>query len=496
MAFQGFLRQSQVVDVLIGPFVDDGDGKTAETGLTIAQADVRLSKNGQNMAQKSDNTTCQHDELGMYNCELDETDTDTVGQLTISIHESGALPVRLDYHVVEEAIYDAMYGASATGELLVDVVKVSGDATAANNLELMYDGTGYAGGTAKLGVDVVKVSGDSTAADNLESACDNYSATRGLSGTALPAAAADAAGGLPISDGGGLALDTQLANTNEITAARMGALTDWINGGRLDLLLDAVKVVTDAISTNGSGLSAIPWNSAWDAEVQSECDDALVAKGLDHLLAASVAGSDITDNSIIAKLVSKESTADWDDFANTTDSLQAIRDRGDAAWVTATGFSTHTAANVRTEMDSNSTQLTNIVADTAELQTDNVPGLISTLSGKVDVIDGIVDDILLDTAEIGTGGAGLDDLGGMSSAMKAEINTEVDTAFTTQMPDSVAAHEAIPTREQALYMIVQILSEMAVSSTTMTVKKVDGSTSLMTFTLSDATNPTSITRAT
>jgi hypothetical protein len=28
---------------------------------------------------------------------------------------------------------------------------------------------------------------------------------------------------------------------------------------------------------NGSGLSAIPWNAAWDAEVQSECADALVA---------------------------------------------------------------------------------------------------------------------------------------------------------------------------------------------------------------------------
>ena len=102
----------------------------------------------------------------------------------------------------------------------------------------------------------------------------------------------------------------------------------------------------------------------------------------------------------------------------------------------------------------------------------------------------------MDTAVIGAAGAGLTDLGGMSSTMKAQINTEVDTAFTTQMPDSVAAHEAIPTREQALYMIVQILSEMAVSSTTMTVKKVDGSTSLMTFTLSDDTNPTSITRAT
>lgn len=65
------------------------------------------------------------------------------------------------------------------------------------------------------------------------------SATRGLSGTALPNAAADAAGGLPISDAGGLDLDLKLANTNEVTAARMGALTDWIDGGRLDLILDA-----------------------------------------------------------------------------------------------------------------------------------------------------------------------------------------------------------------------------------------------------------------
>ncbi len=47
--------------------------------------------------------------------------------------------------------------------------------------------------------------------------------------TALPNAAADAAGGLPISDAGGLDLDTKLANTNEITVARMGALTDWID---------------------------------------------------------------------------------------------------------------------------------------------------------------------------------------------------------------------------------------------------------------------------
>jgi hypothetical protein len=58
--------------------------------------------------------------------------------------------------------------------------------------------------------------------------------------TALPDATADGVGGLPISDAGGLDLDAKLANTNEITAARMGALTDWIDAGRLDLILDAM----------------------------------------------------------------------------------------------------------------------------------------------------------------------------------------------------------------------------------------------------------------
>lgn len=71
--------------------------------------------------------------------------------------------------------------------------------------------------------------------------------------TALPNAAADGAGGLVTSDAGGLDMDTKLANTNEITVARMGALTDWINGGRLDLLLDAIPTTamrgTDAAAT-------------------------------------------------------------------------------------------------------------------------------------------------------------------------------------------------------------------------------------------------------
>lgn len=76
---------------------------------------------------------------------------------------------------------------------------------------------------------------------------DPYDSVRaGL--TALPNAAADAAGGLPVSDAGGLDLDTKLENANEITAARMGALTDWIDGGRLDLILDIIAAAPEACS--------------------------------------------------------------------------------------------------------------------------------------------------------------------------------------------------------------------------------------------------------
>jgi len=38
------------------------------------------------------------------------------------------------------------------------------------------------------------------------------------------------------------------ALASEVTAVRMAVLTDWINGGRLDLLLDAIKVATDQLT--------------------------------------------------------------------------------------------------------------------------------------------------------------------------------------------------------------------------------------------------------
>lgn len=89
-------------------------------------------------------------------------------------------------------------------------------------------------------------------------------------------------------------------------------------------VLDAVTTVT-TVSGNVDG-SVGSLGTTAKTDVNAEVDSAIETYGLDHLVGAAVVGADITDNSIIAKLVSSSATADWDDFVNTTDSLQAQRD--------------------------------------------------------------------------------------------------------------------------------------------------------------------------
>jgi hypothetical protein len=107
-----YLREATAVDVLIGPFTDKTDGVTAEAGESPT---VELSKNGQALAGKSDVTTPVYDSLGYYNCELDVTDTDTVGTLRLVVEASAnAGPVFHDFTVLGGVVYDALYGTSPT----------------------------------------------------------------------------------------------------------------------------------------------------------------------------------------------------------------------------------------------------------------------------------------------------------------------------------------------------------------------------------------------
>uniref|UniRef100_A0A6M3KC26 Uncharacterized protein n=1 Tax=viral metagenome TaxID=1070528 RepID=A0A6M3KC26_9ZZZZ len=65
----------------------------------------------------------------------------------------------------------------------------------------------------------------------------------------------------------------------------------------------------------------------------SDTQDVIVANKLDHLVAVADS-DDVADSSIIAKLAASD--GDWSGFSAATDSLEAVRDQGDGAWITAT----------------------------------------------------------------------------------------------------------------------------------------------------------------
>jgi hypothetical protein len=121
-----FLKQSTASQSrMVGPFIDDTDFKTVETALTINNTDVKLSKNGAASADKNSGGGT-HRANGMYSLTFDATDSDTVGELGGSIKVAGALAVTFKAVVVEEAIYDSIFAASAAALSTVTLAQVDG----------------------------------------------------------------------------------------------------------------------------------------------------------------------------------------------------------------------------------------------------------------------------------------------------------------------------------------------------------------------------------
>lgn len=147
-----------------------------------------------------------------------------------------------------------------------------------------------------------------------------------------------------------------------------------------------------------------------------------------------------------------------------------------------------TVALTATEM--NADTVTVLFHDVAGAEWQDQMATIYTAGQTFDATDRVVDSILVDT---GTDGVVVNT---HTVTGKSEINAEVvDVLRTDTIPDSYAADGAQPTFAQAILAIQQYLQERSVSGTTVTVKKPDGSTTAMTFTLNDGSNPTSQTRA-
>ena len=123
------LKQSTATTLLIGPIVDSADA-SAETGQTIAQADVLVWKEGgTTLGAKNEATSCTHRSNGLYTCPVDATDTNTLGVLTVNVAKSGTLVWRGDYLVVPAVQYNSLIAGS--DYLQVDAYQIAGVTAAA-----------------------------------------------------------------------------------------------------------------------------------------------------------------------------------------------------------------------------------------------------------------------------------------------------------------------------------------------------------------------------
>ena len=208
----------------------------------------------------------------------------------------------------------------------------------------------------------------------------------------------------------------------------------------------------------------------------------------DALFAASAAlGTDL------ASILTDTGTtlqAELDGIQADTEDIQTrlpaalVNSRMDAT-IDATGFEDAAVDKVLDEALSGHTSAGTLGKAVADIETDATAILADTGT------DGVV----LANDAITAAKIAADAIG--ASELAADAVTEIkDAVLGEQIADSVPADGTLPTIEQALYMITQFLHERSVSGTTVTVKKVDGSTALLTLTLDDGDSPTSITRAT
>jgi hypothetical protein len=282
-----YLRQSTSVDVSVGPFLDTADGFTPKTALTITQPDILLKKNGGAIAQKNAAQTLSHESIGYYEVTLDATDTNTLGILRVMINESGALPVWEDFMVLPANAYDSLVAGSDTFDVQVTGMGASVLTASAIAADAITD--------AKVAADVTIASvtgavGSVTAGVTVTT--NNDKTGYGLSGAAVQAIWDALTSALTTANSIGKKLADWVIGTTQTGDAfvRLGAPV----GASISADIAAVKTQTAAIEADttvigaaGAGLTALPWNAAWDAEVQSEVQDALEANHLDRLLAVT-----------------------------------------------------------------------------------------------------------------------------------------------------------------------------------------------------------------
>jgi hypothetical protein len=186
----GFLRQSTVSTVKVGPAVAPGDALTPFTGGGFT---VKISKAGGALAARNDSTAITHDADGYYPVELNATDTATLGQLRAEVPGSTGnyLPFWEDFTVLSQVVYDSLFGTVALSTYAGGAVAsvAAGVALTAAGMDLVVVETGLNARQA-LAIACSAVAGKLTGA----AGPTTVTSAAGVPGTTRISAAVDATG--------------------------------------------------------------------------------------------------------------------------------------------------------------------------------------------------------------------------------------------------------------------------------------------------------------
>jgi len=305
--------------------------------------------------------------------------------------------------------------------------------------------------------------------------------------TSLPNAAADAAGGLAISDAGGLDLDTQLAATNEVTAVRMATLTDWINGGRLDLLLDAIPT-TAMRGTDSAALASVATEArlaeldAGNLPTDIAAIPTTAMRGTDSAATAAsvaalndVAATDIVSAGAITTLTGAVVNVDLVDTIATAGSIVVANQvwaNDITTWEGVTDSAAYTINNSDNQSAAAVSALTTAQADLDKLTGSDGATLATAQANYAPATATALSTV---STTIGAAGAGLTEAGGTgdhltampwNAAWDAEVESEVNDAIDTAISElGVGAPTATPTIRTGMMLMYMSLRNKTVTQT-------------------------------
>jgi len=261
-------RQSTARTVMVGPVLD-ADG-VAVTGGVVG--DFKISKNGAAPGALDGSATLTHRHTGFYSLALTANDLDTVGSAQVTIDDTTNACPMANITVVEEAIYDALYAASATGLLPANVTQFGGTNGTFSSGRPEVNTTHW-GGTAVASANVI-IDGAITSAKFAAGAITAAAIADGAIDAATFAADVDAEILSYIVDDA-TRIDASALNTASVTTVpaintKIGTPTD-LDGGGATLAGNTTDIINYVDTTGQAILAAIPSAAAnadavWDED--------------------------------------------------------------------------------------------------------------------------------------------------------------------------------------------------------------------------------------